>query len=88
MFEKLRSPRRRDLRPSLDPLEERALLNAAPLQLEGRVSAHVFAAKHHNLRQPQASDPNITILNKSKSAAIDLPISTDRTRATPRAPGP
>ena len=64
MFEKLRSPRRRDLRPSLDPLEERALLNAAPLQLEGRVSAHVFAAKHHNLRQPQASDPNITILNQ------------------------
>ena len=31
MFEKVRSPRRRDLRPSLDPLEERALLNAAPL---------------------------------------------------------
>ena len=52
MFEKLRSPRRRDLRPSLDPLEERALLNAAPLQLERRVSAHVFAAKHHNLSGP------------------------------------
>jgi hypothetical protein len=64
MFEKLRSPRRRDLRPSLDPLEERALLNAAPLQLAGRVSAHVFTAKHHNLRQPQASDPNITIINQ------------------------
>ncbi len=31
MFEKVRSPRRRDLRPSLDPLEERALLNATPL---------------------------------------------------------
>jgi hypothetical protein len=31
MFEKVRSPRRRDLRPSLDRLEERALLNAAPL---------------------------------------------------------
>ena len=31
MFEKVRSPRRRDLRPSLDALEERALLNAAPL---------------------------------------------------------
>jgi len=31
MFEKVRSPRRRDLRPSLDPLEERALLNAATL---------------------------------------------------------
>ena len=31
MFEKVRSPRRRDLRPSLDPLEERALLNAASL---------------------------------------------------------
>ena len=39
MFEKVRSPPRRDLRPSLDPLEERALLNAAPLQLERRVSA-------------------------------------------------
>ena len=64
MFQKLRSPRRRDLRPSLDPLEERALLNAAPLQLEGRVSAHVFAAKNHNLMLPQASDPNITILNQ------------------------
>src|SRR5271165_2911332 len=31
MFEKVRSPRRRDVRPSLDALEERALLNAAPL---------------------------------------------------------
>ena len=68
MFERLHSSRRRDLRPSLDSLEERALLSAGlPHHVhEVRVSADVIAAKHDS-NQPQASRPSITILNTVSS---------------------
>ncbi|MGO8902411.1 MAG: hypothetical protein ACLQU5_29295 [Isosphaeraceae bacterium] len=68
MFERLHSSRRRDLRPSLDSLEERALLSAGlPHHVhEVRVSADVIAAKHDS-NQPQASSPSITILNSVSS---------------------
>ena len=68
MFERLHSSRRRDLRPSLDSLEERALLSAGlPHHVhEVRVSADVIAAKHDS-NQPQASSPSITILNTVSS---------------------
>ncbi len=64
MFERLRSSRRRDLRPSLDSLEERALLSTGlPYHVhEVSVSADLITAKH-NSNQPQISIPSITILN-------------------------
>ncbi len=65
MFQKPRSPRRRDLRPSLDPLEDRALLSAAPLHAihDVRVPAHVVDAKSHADHDSQTSGPKITILD-------------------------
>jgi hypothetical protein len=65
MFQKTRSPRRRDLRPSLDSLEERALLSAAPLYAlhDVRVPAHVVDAKSHAHHESQTSGPKITLLN-------------------------
>jgi hypothetical protein len=65
MFEKLRSPRRRDLRPSLDSLEGRALLNAAmphPMQ-QVRAPAHVSATNLARIHQSRSNGPNITLLN-------------------------
>lgn len=66
MFQKRRSPRRRELRPSLNPLEERALLNAAPVHPVPhlRVPAQVADAKLHEARPSQGNGPPITILNK------------------------
>jgi hypothetical protein len=68
MFQKLRSPRRRQLHPAVDSLEGRALLNAAmPRHVhQHHVPAHVFAAQPHGSRA-QANSPSITILNLAGS---------------------
>ncbi len=65
MFQKRRSPRRRDLRPSLNPLEDRALLNAAPMHPMHHLSgpAQVADVKHHDDHQSRASGPTIGLLN-------------------------
>ncbi len=62
MFRKARSPRRRDLNPSLDSLEGRTLLNAAmPHHVhDAKVAAHVEV--RHDNHGPQAKGPTITIL--------------------------
>ncbi len=68
MFERLHSSSRRDLRPTLDSLEERALLSAG-LPHHGhelRVAADVLAVKHDG-NQSQANSPSITILNTVNS---------------------
>ena len=64
-----RPSRLRHLRPSVDSLEGRALLNAAgPHHLhEPRVSAHVLDAKPHNDAQAQAGGPNIAVINSVSS---------------------
>ena len=68
MFQKRRSPRRRQLHPSGDSLEGRALLNAAmPHHAHPhRGPAHVVAAQPQGA-QPQAGSPTITILNAVNS---------------------
>jgi hypothetical protein len=68
MFRTARSPRRRDLNPSLDSLEGRALLNAAmprPAHL-AHVDAHVAHAKHGH-EGPQAEGPTITFLGAASA---------------------
>jgi uncharacterized membrane protein len=68
MFRKARSPRHRDLNPSLNSLEGRALLNAAmarPVHL-AHVDAHVADAKHHH-EGPQAEGPTITVLGTASA---------------------
>ena len=64
MFQKRRSPRRRDLLPSLNPLEELALLNGAPVHPMHhlRVLCQVADAKHHEVHLSQGNGPPITIL--------------------------
>ena len=68
MFERRHSSRRRDLRPALVSLEERALLGAGlPHHVhEVRVSADISASKHDG-NQPQASSTSITIRNTVNS---------------------
>jgi uncharacterized membrane protein len=66
MFQKARSPRRRDLNPSLDSLEGRALLNVAmprPLH-HGHAEVHVEARRHHG---PLNNGPTITILGTASA---------------------
>jgi hypothetical protein len=65
MFQELRSSRRRQLRPSLDSLEGRALLNAAmPHNVHHvRVPAHVVNTTHGRIHQSQSVGPNITVIN-------------------------
>ena len=69
MFQKRRSPRKRDLLPSLNSLEDRALLNASPLHPvhDVRVSAQVFDAKNHTDHHSQGRGPTITVLNSVSS---------------------
>ena len=57
MFQSFRSSRRRDIRPSVDSLEERALLNAAIPHFQRGLAMHaeVFAAK----RPPTPIVPNL-----------------------------
>jgi hypothetical protein len=64
-----RPSRRRHLRPSVDSLEGRALLNAAwpHRRHEPRGPAHVVDAKPHNDAQAQAGGPNITVINTVSS---------------------
>ncbi|HZW29856.1 MAG TPA: hypothetical protein VFF52_04060 [Isosphaeraceae bacterium] len=73
MFQNRRSPRRRQLHPSVDPLEGRALLNAAmPHHApEHRVPAHVFDAKTHG-SQPNTSSSNVTLLNAVNSHGYEF----------------
>ena len=61
MLLKNRSPRRRDLNPTVDSLEGRALLNAAWIQPmhHGHDAAHVEVRRHHG---PQHQGPTITFL--------------------------
>jgi uncharacterized membrane protein len=80
MFQKIRSPRRRALRPSLDALEGRALLNAAPLHHgpHARVAAHVFDAQPASQQMSMTQGPTITSLNTAMAggfnfANFDLP---------------
>jgi hypothetical protein len=61
-----RPSRRRDLRPSLDSLEGRALLNAAMPHLvhDSRVSAHVFDMKQNQSQHSKGHGPSITVINQ------------------------
>ena len=73
MFRKVRSPRRRDLRPSLDSLEGRTLLNAAmprPVH-HAHVDAHVADAKH-NHPGPQTGGPTVTILGTASAGGYQF----------------
>jgi len=65
MFQKPRSSRRRQLHPSLDCLEGRALLNGAmPHHVQQvRVSAHVLDAKLDRVRQSRFDGPDITVID-------------------------
>ncbi len=74
MFQKPRSPRRRDLRPSLDSLEDRALLSSMPMHAmhDVRVPAHVIDAKHHTDHASPSSGPQITILNRLSSGGYQF----------------
>jgi hypothetical protein len=74
MFQKPRSPRRRDLRPSLDSLEGRALLSTVPLHAmhDVRVPAQVVHAKHHTDAKAALSGPQITILNRVFSGGYEF----------------
>jgi uncharacterized membrane protein len=65
MFQKQRSSRRRQLHPSLDSLEGRALLNAAMPQLVTtvRAAAHVSVTKHDSIHDARTDGPDLTILD-------------------------
>jgi uncharacterized membrane protein len=69
MFPKRRSPRRRDIRPSLNPLESRELLSATPWHpmhhLRG--PAHAEVARVHQDHQSPGNGSPITILNTVSS---------------------
>jgi uncharacterized membrane protein len=68
MFRKFRSPRRRALSPSLDHLEGRALLNAAPWHHAHHVHTPALVAKASpEHRGPQNNGPNATILGTVSS---------------------
>jgi uncharacterized membrane protein len=73
MFRKTRSPRHRDLRPSVDTLEGRALLNAAmPHDLhKAHVAAQVADAKHNN-HGPQDTNPSITVLGTANAGGYQF----------------
>jgi hypothetical protein len=65
MFQEVRSSRRRQLHPSLDSLEGRALLNGAmPYHVhQARVSAHVFDTTRGRIHQSLSGGPDITVIN-------------------------
>jgi uncharacterized membrane protein len=69
MFAKTRSPRRRDLRPSLDSLEGRALLNGSmPSHVHDlHVPTHVVDVKHQNHADAKAGGPTVAVLGTASS---------------------
>jgi hypothetical protein len=73
MFQKARSPRRRDLNPSLDSLEGRTLLNAAMMRPvhHAHVAAHVSEARHGH-HGPQAGGPGITVLGTASAGGYQF----------------
>jgi uncharacterized membrane protein len=73
MFAKTRSPHRRDLRPSVDLLEGRALLNAAmPHDVhKAHVAVQVADAKHDNHGQ-QNTGPSATILGTANAGRFQF----------------
>jgi uncharacterized membrane protein len=72
MIRKTRSPRRRDLNPTVDSLEGRALLNAAWMQPmhHGHAEAHVEV--RHRLHGPQTSGLTITILGTASAGGYQF----------------
>ena len=73
MFRNPRSPRRREMRPSVDTLEGRALLNAAMPHHphKAHVAADVADARH-NYHGPQNTGPSVTILGTASAGGFQF----------------